>query len=106
LCKLIGWLICHEVLVPGGSERVWQQEYVTLIDGEDLPQLFITFHLHNAVREALDCIEKRVLIYLHVIHDYINLRFLINLFPDLHYTVSGKLDSIFHILIHLALITD
>ena len=66
----------------------------------------MTFHLHNAVREALDCLEKRVLVDLHIVHDYVNLRFLINLFSDLHNAISRKLDSIFNILIHLALVTD
>jgi hypothetical protein len=63
-------------------------------------------HLHDTFREALGCLIQGVLVNLHVIHDYIYLRLLINLFPDLHNTISSKLDGILHVLIHLALIAD
>ena len=88
------------------SERVWKQEYVTLIDGEDLSELFMALHLHDTVSETLDCLIQRVLVDLHVVHDYVNLRLLINLFPDLHNAISSKFDGILHVLIHLALVTN
>ena len=66
----------------------------------------MTLHLHNAVREALDCLVEGILVDLHVVHDYVNLRLLINLLSDLHNAISCKLYGILHVLIHLALVTD
>jgi len=66
----------------------------------------MTLHLHNAIREALDCLVEGILVDLHVVHDYVNLRLLINLIPDLHNAIRCKLNCIFHVLIHLALVTD
>ena len=54
----------------------------------------------------MDCLIEGVLINLDVVHDYVNLWLLINLFPDLHYAISSKLDGILHVLIHLTLVTD
>ena len=63
-------------------------------------------HLHDTVSETLDCLIQRVLVDLHVVHDYVNLRLLMNLLPDLHNAISSKLYGILHVLIHLALVTD
>jgi hypothetical protein len=66
----------------------------------------MTPHLHDTARETLNCLIKRILVDLHVIHDNINLRLLINLFPDLQNAVSSKLYSVLHVLIHLSFVAD
>jgi hypothetical protein len=66
----------------------------------------MTLHLHNTIREALDCLVQGVLVDLHIVHDYVNLRLLINLLPDLHNAISRKLDGVLHVLVHLSLVTD
>jgi hypothetical protein len=66
----------------------------------------MTLHLHYAVREALDCLVQRVLVDLHIVHDYVNLRLLIDLLSDLHNAISRKLDGILHVLVHLSLVTN
>jgi hypothetical protein len=66
----------------------------------------MTLHLHNAVREALDCLVQGVFIDLHIVHDYVNLRLLINLLSDLHNAISSKLDGILHVLVHLTFVAD
>ena len=106
LCELIGWLVCYELLVTWLSKRIWQQEYVALVDGEDFSQFLIASHLHDTFREVFGCLKQRILINLHVVHDNVYLRLLINFFSDLHNAISCKLDSILHVLIHLALVAD
>jgi hypothetical protein len=66
----------------------------------------MTLHLHDTGRETLDCLIQGVLVNLHVVHDNVNLRLLIYLIPDLHNAIRCKLYGIFHVLIHLALVTD
>ena len=66
----------------------------------------MTLHLHDTVRKTLDCLIKGVLVNLHVVHDNVNLRLLINLFPDLHNAISSKLYGVLHVLIHLTLVTN
>jgi len=66
----------------------------------------MTLHLHDTVRETLDCLIKGILVDLHVVHDYVNLRLLINLFSDLHNAISSELYRVLHVLIHLTLVTN
>ena len=54
----------------------------------------------------MDSLIEGVLVDLNVVHDYVNLRLLINLLPDLHNAISCKLDCVLHVLIHLALVAD
>lgn len=54
----------------------------------------------------MDCLVQGVLIDLHIVHDYVDLRLLINLLPDLHNAIGRKLNGVLHVLIHLALVTD
>ena len=77
-----------------------------MVDGENLSQLLMTLHLHDTATETLDCLIQGVLVDLHVVHYNVNLRLLINLFPDLPNAISSVLDNIFHFLIYLALIAD
>ena len=66
----------------------------------------IIFYVDYTVLETLDSLIQGVVVSLYVVHDYVNLRLLINLFPDLPNAISSMLDNILHFCIHLALDAD
>lgn len=94
----------REIFVSLLIKRVWQKKYVTLVDIEDLSLLLMNLNIQETFLKTSDGLILGVLVDLHVGHDYIYLRLLINLFPDLTDAISRKLDDILHFLVHLALV--
>ena len=66
----------------------------------------MTLHIDDTVGETVNCLMQSSIVDLHIIHDYINLRLLINLLPNLQNAISCKLDCILHVLIHLTFVTN
>ena len=81
------------------SQAHWRAERV------EIPQLMPPDPVTDSLASRLVLLSG-VLIFSPSIHDYVNLRLLINLIPDLHNAIRCKLNCIFHVLIHLALVTD
>jgi hypothetical protein len=102
---LLGWLKCGKFIISWLIKCVWQLEYVTLVDGENLSLFLVTINVHYTVLETLDSLIQGCLVDMCVVHNNINLRLLIYLLPDLPNAISNKLDGILHFLIHLALVT-
>jgi hypothetical protein len=65
----------------------------------------MTFHFRYAISETFDSLIQRVFVYLHIIHDNVNLRLKINILIHLHNTISRKFYSVLHLLVHLTFIT-
>jgi hypothetical protein len=108
LCELLGRPFCDKILMSTFciSERVWQQEYVIFVDSEYLSQFFMALHIDDTVGEIVNCLIQSSIFDRHVIHDYVNLRLLINLLPNLQNAISCELDRILHVLIHFTFVTN
>jgi hypothetical protein len=108
LCELRGRPFSEKIHISSFciSERVWQQEYVIFVDSEYLSQFFMALHIDDTVGESVNCLMQSSIFDRYVIHDYVNLRLLINLLPNLQNAISCKLDRILHVLIHLTFVTN
>jgi hypothetical protein len=108
LCELKGRPFSDKFIMSSFciSERVWQQEYIIFVDSEYLSQFFMALHIDDTVGETVDCLIQSSIFDRHVIHDYVNLRLLINLLPNLQNAISCELDRILHVLIHFTFVTN
>ena len=105
LSKLKWRLIWDELFISWLSESVWKQKYITFVYCENLSQSFMSLHFCKAICETLNSLIQRILVYLRIIHDNINLRLKINILINLHNTISRKFDSVLHLFVHIAFIT-